>query len=155
MYARAPEEDLLARQREAKAVELRLKGYEFEEIALECGYISADGKPLKGSAYKAWQRAIRQVKPETVNEARVAMQKRLNMYRKMLLRSLLGPVLDPTRVYEALTKIEEREAKLFGLDAPTEAENNAVPFTKRIIIEYSDPVVDALPVVGNDVEAGE
>lgn len=119
MYGRAPEEDLLAKQREARAVEMRLQGYEFEEIAIECGYVSDDGKPLKGSAYKAWQRALKRVSQPVAEEARAAMQLRMNSYRKAMATQKYGD--GTARMIEVLIKVEEREAKLFGLDVEPDA----------------------------------
>jgi hypothetical protein len=137
MYGRAPEDDLLARQREAKAVEMRLQGYQFDEIAIECGYVSEDGKPYTGSAVKAWKRALKRIPQQAVDEARETMRLRLDSYRKAVAKLKYGD--NTARIIEVLTKVEEREAKLLGLDA---IEDAALSNPPQIII--SEDVMKAI-----------
>lgn len=108
MYGRTPDDDLLAKEREKKAVSMRLEGYDFDEIAVECGYNDRSG------AYKAWKRALKRVPEPVVEEARATMQMRLDKYRKMMARQQHGE--HTARVVEVLIKVEEREAKLFSID---------------------------------------
>lgn len=131
MYGRTPEDDLLAAEREKKAVSMRLEGHDFDAIAEACGYSDRSG------AYKAWKRALKRVPQETVEEAREAMRKRLDSYRMALAKQKYGK--NGPRAVEALTKIEEREARLFGLDRANEAERNATPYSKHITLHTAEP----------------
>ena len=110
MYPDTPQDDLLAAQRRAKALEMRLNGHTFEQIAAECGYTH------KSAARKAYNAALRAVVGSKPNKERMRMTHLalLGMYRQALALNVGG---HEARAVEVLLKAMEHEAKLFGLYA--------------------------------------
>lgn len=98
------------REREARVLELRNAGFPWKAIAQEVGYAGP------GPTYKAWQRALARIPRQQAEEARRQQEERLDT----MLRSLWPAVLrgDQMAIHRAL-KVEERRARLLGLDAPT------------------------------------
>lgn len=131
--------DMNAAQREKIAIEMRMQGYEFEEIAIRCGYVS-NGQPNRSAAYKAWRRALRRIPLQHAEEARSNMRLSYNMMR----RALLANTQDgKTWAIQAWLQIDERESKLMGWDIPTE--KNGGDWQQVIIREYQPGILEAMP----------
>jgi DNA-binding CsgD family transcriptional regulator len=104
---------LLAAEREQRALQLKLRGCTFEEIGRALG-ISTVG------ASKAYHRAFRRIPATEAKRAREEQKLRLDELRKKV-----WPVIDQSdrpmtiaAMSREIIRIEQREAYLFGLDAP-------------------------------------
>lgn len=123
-------------ERVAKALNLRRQGYSFGEIAKELGWRT------RQAAFEAVSRAL----ADTVSEPAEDVRK-LELMRLDRLEQLLWPRAeagDPKAV-TGLLKVQERRAKLLGLDAPTKLANadgsNIGPTEIRIIRASQAPQV--------------
>jgi hypothetical protein len=103
---------ILARERERKALDLRLTGKTYEVIGAELGVAAP-------SAYKAVKRGIARIEKQTAESAREMI--RLELERLDAMHDALWPRVlrgDEKAVESALHILEQR-AKLVGLYAPT------------------------------------
>lgn len=97
-------------ERESRVLQLRIAGASFDRIAGAVGYTD------RGGAYKAYQRALARVHAEPAAELREVASARLDqMLSSVWAKAVKGDLAAVDRVL----KIEERRAKLFGLDSPT------------------------------------
>ncbi len=120
MGSRSPmdPDNLDASQRAREALELRRRGKQWAEIAVELGY--AD----RASAYNAAKRLLDRTEFESVEEYRAIEADRLDEAHRIqadaLERLVNAQNLEavPPAV-NALVKISDRRSKLLGLDAPT------------------------------------
>lgn len=126
------EQDMQAAERAKQVIELRLQGWEFDAIAERCGYASRSG------AYNTWKRHLRSMSRPALEDARRESEMRLNRAIRLLEPKLVQS--DP-RAMEALAKLEERRAKLFGMDAPSE---QAGVSAQPIIREYQPGIVESV-----------
>lgn len=103
-------------KREQQVMELRLAGLEFDEIARRCGYTNASG------AWKAWKRVLSRLPVTETNRLREESNQRLNVALAAVWKKVqqgdLGTI-------DRLVAIEERRAKLMGLDMPKEDERGS------------------------------
>lgn len=130
-YTRSPD----TAQRDAEALELRKRGLSYSEIARALGYAN------EGGAHKAVQRGLQAIVAEPAQDVRELELARLDVLWKRALKALerhhvtvsngrvvyLGdtPIEDDTQALQAidrLLKIQERRARLIGLDAPVKHE---------------------------------
>ena len=98
--------------RDAMALSLAARGLNTYEIAAELGYETHSG------AVKAVRRALDRQQPADAEDYRKMHVERNQAYRKKLL-PLLESEKDTgkyARIVEVLVKVDEREAKLLGLD---------------------------------------
>ena len=99
--------------KEAQCVQFRRMGLTFEQIAKQVGY--ANG----GGAYKAFQRACDRIVAEDIDEIRKVALERLDYALRNVMeavgRGSLGAI-------DRMLRIEERRARLLGLDAPIKQE---------------------------------
>jgi hypothetical protein len=103
---------LRARRREAEIVERRLKGETFDTIALVLG-MSTSG------CADAYQRALNRVSYPTVVRAREEQLQRLDLLRREAwVRA--NAKHSPISVLEFLLRLEERQARLLGLDSDSD-----------------------------------
>jgi hypothetical protein len=120
-----------AREKEGRALELRLYGANYEGIAEQLGYADASG------AYKAISRALDRLTAEPSKEVlRIELERLDRMLSAVLGQAVQGHLGSIDRVL----KIMERRAKLLGLDAVTlveQAHTGEVSFVFRV--EYGDP----------------
>ena len=98
---------LTAADRQRRALELRSQGWGYDRIASELGYRSRSGP------WRAVNRALGKVQHEGVTELRSLHSLRLSE----IVSSLWDRRRDP-QVARAILGCMEREARLFGLDAP-------------------------------------
>lgn len=123
-------------ERDAEAARLRARGHGYQEIAEQLGYQNDSG------AYKAVQRALVHTMAEPAEEVRALQLEQLDRLTAAALAVLERnhvtvshgriirddedkPLLDDGPVLTAidrLLKIQERRAKLLGLDAPARHE---------------------------------
>ena len=124
-----------ARERERNVVELCLRGATFEQIGRQ---LNID----RSTAYKAWQRALKRLPAADVEALRKAQSERLQRMRGKLWTEIAGRA-DPNNPSNVIApspellndligtalRLEAREARLFGLDAPTKQQIAAPPVT--------------------------
>lgn len=121
---------IIARERETKALSLAKAGVPYEKIAAEIGVNSAS------SAWKCVQRALnRSIQPDA-DEFRKLQMERLNAYRMGIWPRVQK---GEPRAIEVAIKIEEREAKLLGIDATQQIEH-----TGDITVHLKNVDVDAV-----------
>lgn len=125
--------DLNAVEREQLALSLRLQGYDFERIAAECQYFSS-GKPNGSAAYKAYKRALARIPRQAVEEARQRMTLAYDNARRALWADF---ITGEPKAIEAWLAMDEREAKLFGLDTQPKQQQISAP--KIVIRTYGAP----------------
>lgn len=115
--------------RQLSALEYRARGWTYERIAKELG-VSIN------TAYLDTNKALEEVREQAKEAAQEVMEielRRLDDWLRALdLRIQLG---QPTAIQAAL-KIQERRAKLLGLDAPTPTNVEPVPDTIEVIDPY-------------------
>lgn len=102
--------DVKARTKAQKAIDLRMAGFMWQDIATRLGYNSPQ------AACKAVHDLLKRTEKETAEQYRVIQLARLDS----LLTTIWDKVIagDVGSVLAAL-KIEDRRSKLLGLDAPT------------------------------------
>ena len=101
------------RRRDSEAAVLRAEGMSYDEVADALGYSG------RSAAHKAVQRALSDVVRQSTDEARVLAQQRLDGLRRMLVGLVTEGAMVPRDIIaaaRALLAVEEREAKLLGLD---------------------------------------
>ena len=100
---------VLARQRDLKALELRLAGCTFQQMAEQMGFRD------HSQAYRCWQRAMASQVAENVAELRQLEDARLDaLWAPMFAKAMAGNHLAVDRCL----MIMARRARLWGLDAP-------------------------------------
>lgn len=107
---------IAARERAAKALELRKQGYTFREIAATAGYRTL------AAAYDAVQRAMRDITAEPAEQLRALETSRLD---RMLARIWPKVEAGELPAIDRALKICERRCRLMGLDAKPEPQVNA------------------------------
>lgn len=126
--------DANAAARAAKAMQLRILGYGFQQIATECGYSD------KASAYNAVKRELARTVQQPADELRTLEADRLDaLLRTFLPKALKGDTWSCDRVLA----IMDRRAKLLALDVPADA----VPVglaQVRVIMRGERPALEAL-----------
>lgn len=148
-FVRTPE----TARRDAEAAELRAQAYTYQQIADQLGF--AD----KGEAHHAVQRALQAIVKEPAEKLRALELSRLDAMYEAAMRVLerrhvtvfngkimyIGeePLIDDAPVLQAidrLLKVQERRARLLGLDAPKQLD---VALEQRIDLD-AQLVTDAL-----------
>lgn len=132
-----PTARLRARQTEQEVVELHLRGETWQKISDQLGMTRA-------GALKAWQRALRNmIPPEDRTAMRRVQAERLHRLRVPMfeiLDSQTSEASDKIAAVRTLVRVDEREAALFGLDAPKPAEMDSED-NWRIPIEWARSLV--------------
>jgi predicted transcriptional regulator len=130
-----PTRDVNAALRAREAMDLRKLGATYQQIADKCGY--AD----RGAAHHAVQRELGRTIQDSADDLRIIENERLDdLYRAMVARAIKGDEKSTWYVDRCLA-IMERRARLWGLDAPTRAEQ---PVAAPIIREYPQGVAEAV-----------
>lgn len=115
--------DYNAAIREQQVLQLRTQGMEFDAIARQVGYTD------RGAAYKAYKRALARIpKPQAEEEIQNQLM-RLNAAIKALWTKIQA---GDTWAIEKMVALEDRRAKLLGLDA----KGDGPPAGQVIIREY-------------------
>jgi hypothetical protein len=104
---------LTANERGMQALELRKAGVNFPTIAKQLGYQHASG------AYEAVRAALKRTETPPADEMRVLACERLDRILFAVWKRALD-INDPQQLdcIDRVLKIEQRRAKLLGLDAP-------------------------------------
>ncbi|MGL6014359.1 MAG: hypothetical protein ACRC0J_23060, partial [Shewanella oncorhynchi] len=137
-------ETAIAKIKAAKAVELRMEGKTFDEIAAECGY------KHRQSAFDAVKRALEMVVREPAKELiKIDLERLDKMWTVPYLNAQSGDV----QALAACIKIMERRSKLLGLDTPekhdvTSSDGTMSPKT----IDYSKLTKEDIKVLA-DIES--
>jgi len=101
---------LQAAKKQVKALELRVEGRSFRQIALELKYRGPSG------AHKAVDAALERTIREPADEVRQLELERLDRLQIMPWKQ--ATVIGDPKAIASVIKIMERRAKLLGLDAP-------------------------------------
>jgi hypothetical protein len=134
---------LQARENEQKALSLWIKGATFQQIAA-AGF----GISTPGGAWRAVYRALARIPKAEADQARQAQLARLQAIRMMVWNQASA---DPIRAAEALIKLEAREARLLGLDMPTQVAitdpDGGIPleYVRKILERMDAETVDVTP----------
>ena len=112
--SRTSKRKIEALQKEQKALELRIGGAPYRIIGEALGYADPSG------AAKAVYRALDRIRSEIRESADQYIQLQLERLDKMLLGVWPEAVKGRYGAIDRVLKIEERRAKLLGLDAATE-----------------------------------
>lgn len=110
------QKDYNAALREKQVAELRLKGLEFAEIALQVGYKDKTG------AFYAWKRYLAKLPVLETKEEREESRQRLNAGLAAIWKKVTDGDL---WAIDRMLAIEKRRAELMGLDKPAEDGQNA------------------------------
>lgn len=124
----AQRDALRAFEKQKQALSLALAGVSYQTIAERVGYRS------KQAAWKAVRSALHKSIAKTVEEERLVQSERLNV----MLKAVWPGVMDgQLKAIETALRIEERRARLWGLDAPlkTSARERV---TVRFVPEWDD-----------------
>ncbi len=104
---------IAAHARQLRALELRLAGVTYEQIAEQLGYAGRSG------AFKAVNTALKETLREPAEELRTLSAERLDRATLAIWRAVSAGDL---QAIDRLLRIEARRARLLGLDAPSRQE---------------------------------
>lgn len=125
--AREAETDLNVAMKEQQVVLLRLEGLEFDVIADRLGYSH------RSAAHKAYRRCLARIPETAARQARQEQELRLNV----ALAAIWPHVAKGAQwAIESMLSIEERRAKLLGLDASKEEAGQQHNYTRHIVLEH-------------------
>lgn len=113
-------------EKQAQSIELRKAGATYDQIARKVGYAN------RGSAYRAVKSALEKITEEPAYELRNLISERLDV---MLLGVWQQARSGHLGAIDRAIKIEERRAKLFGLDKQAETEitvNNGTNYASNL-----------------------
>lgn len=153
---RSPAEKELSQQRKAQVIEWRRDGMTFEEIGRR---LNPDAPLTRQAAHKIYTTALQEIPAQSIGEYRAEQEERLDELRRraydVLWREHVtvsqgrvvvdpdtgGPIVDDAprlRAIETVLKIEERLARLRGIDVPTRAQVEG-SLQVRYVVEGVDP----------------
>jgi hypothetical protein len=157
----SPEARKLAREREAKVLELRLRKVPFDRIAEALGM-------TKGAANKAFYRALRRIPEAFADQVRKEELESLERMEARVWREVDKSGQKATAIYQGIDRllaIKNRRSRLLGLDSPTEItlrssasdEENAAK-RRRQMLDRLTPVeqlrlLELMTKMRNEVEA--
>jgi hypothetical protein len=137
---------LEAKMRQARALDMRVAGFQYPDIAEELGYRN------KGSAYKAVMAGLKAMMQEPANELRRMEIARLDE----AIRVLYPPVLRGSLSHvDRLLKVMERKARMLGLDMPIEhrhsgaGDGGGIEITIKRTITSDPKIAQAVDTVPN------
>jgi hypothetical protein len=125
-------------QKEDSALQMRMAGASFSDIALALRYKGRSG------SFRAVEASLKRREPASVQMARELNLERLNRMRSAYWGNIQPE--DPGKFVAINSElaVQNREASLMGLDAPKVNRNLNTNFT--VSISYEDPVIDDSPV---------
>lgn len=141
LVASKTEVKLNSAEKKRLALQLRLKGYSYQEIADEVGYGS------KGSAHNAVSAELKAIPREAAEQAREAELSRLDQLQKAMVNQALAG--DPMAVDRVLKVIESR-SKLLGLYDLADNEDPAQQRTKDALAEFLQQAAAAVKPRGTE-----
>jgi hypothetical protein len=134
---------IAAHARQLQALELRLAGVTYEQIATQLGYASRSG------AHRAVESALKQTLREPAEALRELSAQRLDRATTALWRRVQD---GDAHAIDVLLRIEARRARLLGLDAPASLEQSACESVVRLIRLEPGPAAQ-MPDGNGDQEA--
>lgn len=105
--------------RETQVIALRREGLTFDQIAQRVGYADKQG------AYAAYTRAVNRITAEDVHAIRMVEAERLDIATQSIWQNVLAGEIPAVN---ALLKIMDRRAKMFGLDMPVKTQVEVVTY---------------------------
>lgn len=138
--------------RRATALELRVAGASFSEIATALNYKPMrDGSPARGHVAQDISRAIRAVTAAPAEELRDLELARLDQLQRAHWTAAKTAGPEGVKAANLVVKIIERRCKLLGIDAPTKVDLNAWlrDFAEREGLPYDFAVSAANDVLKN------
>ena len=126
--------------KEALVMRLRLEGREFDDIAAIAGFKEKSG------AYRAFQRALRRIPQQAVEEYREVNRQRLELlWCAIFPKASKGSLFAVDRALQIL----KQESELLGLDAPTRVDMTVVArqTAERVAAETGATYEEALAEV--------
>ena len=135
-------------EKERQVIKFRQGGLTFDEIAQRMGYSHPSG------AHMAFKRAMERMADEAVaSEGRALHRIRL----ETALSAIWGKVLKgDIPAINTMLKILERDAKLYGLDAPVKSEVEVTNYDGNLLRQRTREIVQAIrEVAGQEDPLGE
>lgn len=107
-------------ERDASAVQLRTEGLTYREIAAQLGFADPSG------AYRAVERGLDAIRSEGAEALQQLELHRLDLLHQRAWAELTRDDSQPLQAIDRLLKIQERRARLLGLDARPDTAQPAV-----------------------------
>ncbi len=109
---------LSAKKRQRRALDLKIAGATYQQIADELGYRTASG------AHKAVSSALTAMLRPPADELRALESERLdNLWRRLWVRlNSTTATTDAVKIADRLIRLSQRRAALLGLDSPIKAD---------------------------------
>jgi hypothetical protein len=140
--------DLELFEKDRQVIKFRQGGLTFDEIAQRMGYSHPSG------AHMAFKRAMERIADEAIaSEGRALHRIRLETALSAIWNQVLKGDL---AAIGTMLKILERDAKLYGLDAPMKAELEVTNYDGNILRQRTREIVQAIrEVAGQEDSLGE
>lgn len=135
-------------EKERQVVAYRQAGATFDQIAQRLGYSNESG------ARAAFRRAMERIKDDAINsEMRDLHRQRLEIALKAIWPQILQGDFEAIKL---MLKILERDAKLYGLDAPVKAEVEVTSYDGNLLRQRTREIVQAVrEIAGQEDSLGE
>lgn len=123
-------------EKERAVLKYRQGGLTFDQIAVKLGYSHPSG------AHAAFRRAMERIKDETVAAEgralhRVRLETALSAIWDRVLRGEIPAI-------NTMLKILERDAKLYGLDAPIRTETEVTQYDGDVLRQRTREIIEAI-----------
>jgi hypothetical protein len=135
-------------EKERQVIAYRQAGATFDQIAQRLGYSNESG------ARAAFRRAMERVRDDAINsEMRDLHRQRLEIALKAIWPQILQGDFEAIKL---MLKILERDAKLFGIDAPIKTEVEVTSYDGDLLRQRTREIVQAIrEVAGQEDPLGE
>ena len=135
-------------EKERLVVQYRQGGATFEQIAMKLGYADHSG------ARQAFKRAMERMRDDALNnEMRELHRQRLEVALTAIWPDVVKGDLEAIKV---MLKILERDAKLYGIDAPVKTEVEVTSYDGNLLRQRTREIVRAIrEVTGSPDSVGE
>ena len=123
-------------EKERLVVQYRQGGATFEQIAMKLGYADHSG------ARQAFKRAMERMRDDALNaEMRELHRQRLEVALTAIWPDVVKGDLEAIKV---MLKILERDAKLYGIDAPVKTEMEVTTYDGNLLRQRTREIVEAI-----------
>jgi len=122
-------------EKELKIIELRRAGVTWEKIAAEIGFKNASG------AYKMYQRAAERMVRPNLEELRDVELDRLDRMQLGIWNKAKDGEL---RAIDTVLRIQDRRARLLGLDAPTKIQAEVTVYEGQQLVEHTARIIELI-----------
>ena len=141
--------DSVVFDKERQVVQYRQAGATFDQIAKKLNYANESG------ARAAFKRAMERMRDDAINaEMRELHRQRLEVALTAIWPDVLRGDLEAIKV---MLKILERDAKLYGIDAPVKTEVEVTSYDGNLLRQRTREIVEAIRSVRkqeNSVDSG-